>query len=387
MDEAASRDRSVLRGLLALESDRAKASSLSRLLESGERTQESLTEEERKAFEGAPLVELVMARSWASRYDDPQRMISLAETARVLADNLSVRRYGRKVVADLRARAWAELGNAYRVADKLGAAEPALRCAAALAKQGTGSSNLAAHILYLWTVLLRDNRALPESGELLRHIIPHFREAGKLEALVSSLLGLGRVYEQGNEPEKAVVVIFQALKLIVPDPESPRLLLLSGINALAVNLAGSGEFEAARVVLARSRRLYRRSGKLNQYRLCWLEGKIAEGLGKSGSAEAKFNTARLAFARVGKHYDSALVSLDLGLVYARQERHHELIWLVDDMVRTFRALKIARELIASLMLLRKSCEKRFSRETLCVQIETIAATLTELVGRDGGKAA
>jgi len=159
------------------------------------------------------------------------------------------------------------------------------------------------------------------------------------------------------------------------------------MNALAVNLAGAGEFEAASAVLARSRRLYRRSGKLNQYRLCWLEGKIAEGLGKSGSAEAKFNTARLAFARVGKHYDSALVSLDLGLVYARQERHSELIWLVDDMVRTFRALKIARELIASLMLLRKSCEKRFSRETLCVQIETIAATLTELVGRDGGKAA
>jgi len=210
---------------------------------------------------------------------------------------------------------------------------------------------------------------------------------GNHETLLSALIGLGLVYEQGSEPEKAVVVILQALRLIVPDPESPRLLLLSGINALAVNLAGAGEFETARVVLARSRRLYRRSGKLNQYRLCWLEGKIAEGLGKSGSAEAKFNTARLAFRRVGKHYDSALVSLDLGLVYARQERHHELIWLVDDMVRTFRALKIARELIASLILLRKSCEKQFSRETLCVQIETIAATLAELSSRVVSEAA
>jgi tetratricopeptide (TPR) repeat protein len=346
-----------------------------------------LNEEEQKAFEGAPLVELVMERSWASRYDNPQRMISLAETARVLADNLSVRRYGRKVVADFRARAWTELGNAYRVADRLESAEAALRRATACAKQGTRSSKLMAHILYRWTAVLRDQRALPDSAETLELIVPYFRQMGDHETLRSSLIGLGRVYEQGNEPEKAVMVILQALRQIVPDPESPRLLLLSAINALAVNLAGAGEFEAARIVLASSRRLYRRSGKLNQYRLCWLEGKIAEGLGKSGSAEAKFNTARLAFRRVGKHFDSALVSLDLGLVYARQERHQELIWLVDEMVRTFRALKIARELIASLILLRKSCEKRFSRETLCVQIETIAATLTELSSRNVGEAA
>jgi tetratricopeptide (TPR) repeat protein len=387
MGEPASHDRSVLRGLLALERDRAKASSLSGQLQSGERTLGSLTEEERKAFEGAPLVELAMERSWASRYDDPQRMISLAETARVLADNLSVRRYGRKVVADLRARAWTELGNAYRVADKPGAAESALRCAATFVNQGTGNLKLMVHILYRWSAVLRETRALPDSAEILKLVIPYFRRMGDYETLPSALIGLGLVYEQENEPEKAVLVILQALRLMVPDPENPRLLLLSGISALAVNLAGAGEFEAARIVLASSRRLYRRSGKLNQYRLCWLEGKIAEGLGKSGSAEAKFNTARLAFRRVGKHFDSALVSLDLGLVYARQERHQELIWLVDEMVRTFRALKIARELIASLILLRKSCEKRFSRETLCVQIETIAATLTELSSRVADEAA
>jgi len=386
MGEPIAHDRSVLRGLLALERDRAKASSLSRQLQSEERTLESLTEEERKAFEGAPLVELVMERSWASRYDDPQRMISLAETARVLADNLSVRRYGRKVVADLRARAWSELGNAYRVADKPGMAESALGCAAACAKQGTGNLKLMVHILYYWSAVLRETRALPDSAETLKLIIPYFRWLGDHETLLSALIGLGLVYEHENEPEKAVAVILQALKRLIPDPESPRLLLLSGISSLAVNLAGAGEFEAAKVALASSRRFFRRAGKLNQFRLCWLEGKVAAGLGKNGSAEARFNTARLAFRRIGKHYDSALVSLDLALVYARQERHHELIWLVDEMVRTFRALKIARELIASLILLRKSCEKQFSCETLCVQIETIAATLTELSGRVAGEA-
>ena len=262
-----------------------------------------------------------------------------------------------------------------------------MRCAVACAKQGTGNLKLMVHLLYYWSVVLRETRALPDSAETLKLIIPYFRWLGDHESLLSALIDLGLVYEQENEPEKAVMVILQALKRLIPDPESPRLLLLSGISCLAVNLAGAGEFEAAKVALASSRRFFRRAGKLNQFRLCWLEGKVAAGLGTNGSAEAKFNTARLAFRRVGKHYDSALVSLDLALLYAHQERHPELIWLVDDMVRTFRALKIARELIASLILLRKSCEKRFSSETLCVQIETIAATLTELVGRDGGKAA
>src|SRR4029079_5689649 len=86
MAESASYDRSVLRGLLALEQDRAKASPLVASLQSGERSLESLTEEERNLLAGAPLVELVMARSWAVRYDEPQEMIALAQPARVLAN-------------------------------------------------------------------------------------------------------------------------------------------------------------------------------------------------------------------------------------------------------------------------------------------------------------
>ncbi|MBW8879720.1 MAG: hypothetical protein JF614_32710 [Acidobacteria bacterium] len=199
------------------------------------------------------------------------------------------------------------------------------------------------------------------------------------------MLSLGLVYEHAHEPERAVVVILEALRCI--SGEGPRPLLLAGLHTLAVNLADCGEYGSARVLLERTRRLYRRSGKLNQLRLSWLEGKIAEGLGELGLAEAKYNTARLAFRREGLNYDSALVSLDLALLLARQERRGELAWLVDDQVRTFRSLGIARELIASLTLLKRSCEKDLSGEILAAQVETIAVTLAELLGREGGKAA
>jgi tetratricopeptide (TPR) repeat protein len=382
MGDSASHERSVVRGLVALERDRAKASALISSLKSGERSLESLTEEERKVLAGAPLMELVMARSWALRYDDLPKMIALAETARVLADNLSIRRYGRRVVSDSRARAWADLGNAYRVAQRLEEANEALRNATACALRGTGSPALMAHILYRWTPLMRDTRDLPAAAAVFEVLIPFYHRRGQQESLGKALLGLSLVHEHSNEPERATAVILEALRHISPDGP----LLLPGINALAVNLAGTGDYESARYLLDRTRRLYRRAGKLNQYRLAWLEGKIAAGLGEFGAAEAKLNVARQAFKHKNLNYDSALVSLDLGLLYARLERRDELVWLVDDMVRTFRRLKIARELIASLLLLRKSCEKRFSVEVLCAQVETIAVTLAELVARGTGNA-
>jgi tetratricopeptide (TPR) repeat protein len=387
MDESASGDRSVLRGLLALERDRALASSLVASLQAGERRFVDLTEEERQSLEGAPLVELVMQTSFGFRYSDPGRMVALAKTAQVLADHLSVRRYGRKIVADFRARACAELGNAYRVGGEFDAAAAALRHAAACAKNGTGNPDRIAHILHRWAVLLRETGTLSEAAEILKLVISYFQRAGDRESLVGALIGLALVHEEESEPEQAVAVLLQALRLLIPDPGSPRLMLLSGMNSLAVNLAGAGEFSRAWAVLQKTKRLYRRSGKLNQYRFCWLEGKIAAGLGRTGLAEAKFNTARLAFRRINLNFMSALASLDLGLLYAKQKRHGELIWLVDDMVRTFRALKIAREVLASLILLRKSAEKRFSAESLCLLIESIAATVTELSGRAGSKAA
>jgi len=308
MDESASGDRSVLRGLLALERDRAMASSLVASLQAGERRFVDLTEEERKSLEGAPLVELVMQTSFGFRYSDPAKMVALAKTARVLADHLSVKRYGRRIVADFRARAWAELGNAYRVGDNFDAAGAALRCAVACARSGTGSPKLAAYILHRWSVYLRASRVLPESAEIFKLIIPYFWQAGDRESLVSALIGLGLVYEEESEPEQAVVVLLQALRLLIPDPGSPRLLLLSGMHSLALNLASAGEFLSAWAILQKTRRLYRRSGKLNQYRLCWLEGKIAAGLGRTGLAEAKLNTARLAFRRINLNFMSALAS-------------------------------------------------------------------------------
>ncbi len=75
----------------------------------------------------------------------------------------------------------------------------------------------------------------------------------------------------------------------------------------------------------------------------------------------------------------ALVSLDLALLHAAQGKRLATRRLVDEMIGTFRTLRIAREAIASLMLLRRSCEKDgVAPDILCAQIRTIACLVEEL---------
>jgi hypothetical protein len=367
-------DRSVLRGLLALERDRERASPFFRELQDGKRRWEELTGEERTLLQGGPLIDLALERSFALRYDDPAEMVALADLGRRLAESLRVSRYGRKVKADLCARAWTELANAHRVADDFDASEEAFGHARAWADQGTGSPSLLARMKELIAALLREQRRLGMAAELLDGVADYYREEGDGEALVRILLSRALIFEEENEPERALGTVLEAMEYL--EWYSPLRLPL--LNILVDNLVGAGLCGLARGILRQTRRLYRRTGKLNDYRLSWLEGRIAAGLGENGVAEAKFNTARLGFEHASKHYDSARVGLDLALLMVRQERRQETVWLVNDMLKTFRAKGIAREVLSALALLKRSCERRRSVEVLAIQIESIAATVIEL---------
>lgn len=179
------------------------------------------------------------------------------------------------------------------------------------------------------------------------------------------------------EGKRAILELLEALSMI----ETWSAQRLPVLHALALNLAGSGYPEMARRVLEANPRLYsrRRAGKRNVLQLIWLEGRIALALGELGSAEAKLNTARLAFEHRGSGGDAALSALDLALVYARQERRDETVWLVEDLVRMLRTRGIAQEAIAGLLLLKRACQDRRPADILLAHIETIAVTVAELL--------
>ncbi|HEY0513772.1 MAG TPA: hypothetical protein VGH73_17825 [Thermoanaerobaculia bacterium] len=350
-------------------------------LRAGMRGWQDLTKPERRLLSRGPLIDFFLETSYSLRFDDPPAMLSFAKAACAVADQMDFRRYGKEIVADLRARAWAELANAFRVLDDLEQAGVAYARAQELLAEGTRSSLLVARVSELMAKYLTDLRRFPDAASLLEQANDLYAACGEGSGVERSLLSLAHVLTQSNEPERAVIAYLRVLRRIAPNSSH----LLASIHGLALNLAESGHGEVAQSLVNRYRRLYRRSGRLNEYRLLWLEGKIALGLQHYGRAEAKLNTARLAFLRVDQTYDAALVSLDLAWLYAREGRRTEVVWLVDQMLRTFRTLGIARESIASLVLLKKSCEAKRPIEALCGQIESLAKLMPELRQKGRGR--
>jgi tetratricopeptide (TPR) repeat protein len=371
-------DAAVLRGILTLEHERVVAKPILEELHRGQRRWSEVSQCEKRLLKGLPLIEYLLDRSYELRHADPQGMVEFAEAARLVVERVESRRYGQKVLADFRARVWTELGNAYRVADNLLAAEAALGQAVKWARRGTRSRQVVVHIQDRAARLYSDQRFFPEAAAMLDRVIAYYLAVGNVQQVGQTLIGRGLVTGYANEPELAIVFLTRGLRLIGPEGEETGL-RLSAIHALALNLVESSHCAAARALIERNQRLYRRGGKLNKLKLHWLKGKIAQGLREFGRAEADLHVARLGFKQVDKNYDAALVSLDLALLYAQQGKRIATLRLIDEMVATFRRLRIARETIASLMLLRRSCEKvGAAPEVLCAQIRTIASVVAEL---------
>lgn len=359
-----------------VEQERRQGTALLEELHEGHRTWDDLSQGERRLLSVVSLVDLVLERSRQVRFEDPGAMIEWAQKACVLADHFALEdpNGGPVSAPGARARAWAELGNAYRVADDLENAEQALDYARRLA-QGPGvASDTQLRVLELMANLSADLRSFSEARELLVALEKAYRRRGAGNKLASILIKLGLVQTDDNEPSTAIFSFLRAMEVLEPgDP-----LVLAAVHGLGIALVEASMPEVAQALVASNRRLYRKAGRLNEIRLFWLEGKIASALDQPGLAEAKLNTARLAFLRRDKFYDSALVSLDLALLYARQGRRQALLYLVEQMLATFRRLGIAREAIASLLLVKQSCQGGASLERLCGQIEAQVRILPEI---------
>jgi tetratricopeptide (TPR) repeat protein len=234
-------DLTLLGGLLAVEEDLARAEPLLRELQASPRPWRELSEAHRNLLLGVPMVEFLRQSSRQARYEDPQKMVQLAESARLLADNLSEDRYGRQVIADFRARAWADVGNAYRVAGDLGAAMLAFRRAAGILDQGT--YRFVREIASLLASLLSDLGHFEHAAEILESALE--LKGSDPEDTIKLLTQLGLVRGYANDPERAVVVLLQALGCL--SATSPNWLAV--VHALVLNLVDAGHFQAARVLL------------------------------------------------------------------------------------------------------------------------------------------
>ena len=340
---------------LAVEAERDEAPDL--LVElmgrPAERWEEALRTDPR--FRSWGLFELLIDRSRETVTRDAAYAEGLGKLALVLSDQLDSSRYGTDLIEDLRARTWAYVGNARRSRSDLHGAEEAFGEAFGHLEKGTGDTLERGILLDLLGSLRRAQRRFEEALDLLGKAVSIFLKAGDRHRAGRSLVNMSIVYSHSGRAQEGIPVLFQSLDLIDSDQE-PRLLLCARHN-LITYLADADRAQEARDLYRETRSLYRDFGEpWVQNRRHWVRGKIANGLGNTARAESLFLTARQGFLAEGIPYDTALVSLELATLYARQGRTADLKRLAGEIVPIFASRQIHREALAALAFLKQAME-------------------------------
>ncbi len=308
-----------------------------------------------RALHGWPLCEALLQKSYEVRFSDPKRMLALAENAAGVAKHIKVKKYPWPgFIADLRAKTLAELGNAYRINDRLAEADSAFTQARELLEEGTGDAFLQARVLNLEASLRRAQRRLEDAIPLLDRVYKFYLDCGDFHSAGRALIKKGsNTFYLGHHRE-AVDLFEQGLSLLEPS-RKPQLQSSTTLNTIDA-LAGCGDYpRASRLLLKSGLRDAFAAEPLNLLKLRWVEGKVYAGLGRLGRAEDAFSEARRGFVQRGQAYDSALVGLDLAAVWLKKGRAAEVRELAEEMHATLDDLGVHTEAARALYFVREAC--------------------------------
>jgi tetratricopeptide (TPR) repeat protein len=309
-----------------------------------------------RRFASWGLCELLCRESRKAASEDQGYAAELAELAVLIADALEEGSpFEAGWIYQLRALAWAHLGNARRARGDMRESEDAF----SMSDPWWGAGEEAAgdalgyglDILTLKATLRKDQRRFADALTLLDlaftgylHGDPEHRDlhlAGRI------LVKKAHVLTDLGEPKRAILTLREAEGLVDPDRD-PRLLLCLRHNLLD-NLASAGRFAEARELLPEVEALCQSAGsRLDEIRLRWVEGRIAAGLGDRSGARRSFDDARREFAARGMAYDAALVSLELAVLLIEQGETAEVRELAEEIAEIFRARDVHRETLAAL---------------------------------------
>ena len=298
-------------------------------------------------FQTWSLCQLLLRRSREQNFYDAGAGESLALLALEGLEVLDAAIYGPESLEDLRSRAWGYVANSRRIKGDLRGAEQAFALAFAALARGSREPMERAVLLDLRASLLRAQRRFDEALRLLQRAIRIFLQLGERHRAGRALLSMSTVHHVAGEPEKSIPLLHQALGLVDPDRE-PRLLLVA-LHNLVHSLAETSRFMEAQKLLVKARPLYRQfPHRWSTNPRHWVEGKVARGLGQHQVAEELLLKARDGFLAEDAAFDTALVSLDLALLYAEHGRIAEVKRIAEEMMPIFSSRQIHREALAAL---------------------------------------
>lgn len=300
---------------------------------------------------------------------DPARAEDLADLAVGVAESLDSRTCPGGLIADMKARAWASVGETLRVLSDLRSADEAFATAQAFLAEGSGDPLEEARVLELQAALRSDQRKFGEAHRMLDAVITLTRRCRDFHLVGRAFVQKGRVYGAANDLEAAIRWVRKGLGLI--DSQRDRAFDLAARQSLMLYLQESGRSQEAWFLLKAYRAdLAEHGGNLLRLHVRWLEGKIHESLHLLPEAEAALEEARQGFVERGVGFAAALVSLDLAGLYARQNRLVETRRIAEEMFPIFRSRDVHREAIAALIVFQQAARLERVDEELLKEIRS-----------------
>jgi transcriptional regulator with XRE-family HTH domain len=312
--------------------------------------------ERRQLIEGSPdfqswtFSERLCEASARAAAESAETALELAKLGLLAADRAPGRR---DQSARYQANAWAYVGNARRVGGGLPMADAAFGMSRTLWREGcpTCAQHLAWRLDDLEASLRRDQRRWPAALALLDRAskMAPPEVAGKL------LVNRATVYEQSGELESALVTLDEA-GLRVDAEKEPRLRWLIEYNRI-VCLCHLGRYEEIESRMAVATAIaVRLDNRLDLLRLLWLQGRIAAGQGRRQEAKEAFERVQTDFVACADPCDTALIALELAILYLEEARFGEVRGLLQPVIATFEAQGIFRESLAAVHLLYQAAE-------------------------------
>jgi tetratricopeptide (TPR) repeat protein len=282
---------------------------LSVLLDQPETRRELLIRNHSK-FQTWGLLELILEQGHGQTFKNPAAVEDMGNLALLLSDHLSPSLYGLERIEDLRARAWAYIGNSLRIRVNLEGAERAFEKAFAHLRQGTGEVLERASILNFKASLKKDQHQFAASLRLLQRAVQVFGEAGDEHQVGRSLVSMAVIHYIQGEPDAATRLTQKAL-LMLDFKQEPRAMLCAQHN-LIVDLTATGRLMDAQGALAKARPVYHLFPEpWAQSRLHYAQGQIYRCLGLYHEAKTQLRDAYDAFLAANLPDDAASVHREI----------------------------------------------------------------------------
>ena len=252
--------------------------------------------------------------------------------------------------SNLKAQAWAWIGNARRMALDMSGAEKAFDLALAYLPPQNKSRRIVAEIHHLRACLRWFQNRYDEALQFENRAIPLLRLIGDPHPLAEALLTRAAIQHSAGNYADSLPDLQESLRLI--DEKQAPYLMLTAYHHLAETSTRCSNVEQAKNLLPKAKLLAEQVGSRSVFfHLLWTEGQIFALTGDHEQAEERYNQARRGFVELNSTPNVAMVSLDLAILLSEQQRYDEALPLASETLPFFDAMNHHQASSAALQIL------------------------------------